>query len=443
MKIFCATILLDLFTSGFAHAGNYSWTNLGPEGQDIRALAIDPTSHQTLYAGSLGGGVFKSTDGGGSWNAITTGLTDTLVHCLAINPTAPPTLYAGTDGGVFKSTNGGSNWIATGLSLNHISALAIDPKVPQTIYAGTEGQGIYKSTDGGSSWIDVGAGLDTTVILSLAIDPTAPQTIYAGTERWYGALFKSTDGGSSWTLVTAGMYSSTDVYALAIDPAAPQTIYAGAYCYNVYPFNIKSGVYKSMSGGNSWSFAGLLTVYPDQVNALAINPTAPQTVYAGTKFGGVFMSTDGGGYWGAIGLGGVNALAIDTTTPQTLYAGTSLGVWGYSMPPILEITMSKSIYGNGDTVAATEFRLENLGSAIAAELKVWLAGPGINPIGLFNLGSYGSFVMPASFDYDFGPLPLFTVTSSLPRGTYEFSSRIVDPITGKLLSESLNPFVIQ
>ena len=72
----------------------------------MSALAIDPSAPATLYAGT-GGGVFKSTNGGGSWTAINAGLITSSVHALAIDPSAPATLYAGTSGGVFKSTNGG------------------------------------------------------------------------------------------------------------------------------------------------------------------------------------------------------------------------------------------------------------------------------------------------------------------------------------------------
>ena len=124
--------------SGTVSAGTNVWTSNGPEGGVIYALAIDPTNPSTLYAGTWGGGVFKSTNGGGNWRAVNTGLTSTNVRALAINPTTPSTLYAGASiSGVFKSTNGGGNWSAvnTGLSNNYVSALAIDPTTPSTLYA--------------------------------------------------------------------------------------------------------------------------------------------------------------------------------------------------------------------------------------------------------------------------------------------------------------------
>ena len=83
--------------------------------------------------------MFKSTNGGGNWSAVNTGLTIAYVRALAIDPVTPATLYAGTDGGVFKSTNGGGNWDAvnTGLTNTYVHALAIDPATPATLYAGT------------------------------------------------------------------------------------------------------------------------------------------------------------------------------------------------------------------------------------------------------------------------------------------------------------------
>lgn len=85
--------------------GNNVWASIGPQGEDVRALAIHPQTPSTLYAGTYASGVFKSTNAGVSWNAINTGLTNTNVVALAIEPLMPSILYAGGQGsGVFKST---------------------------------------------------------------------------------------------------------------------------------------------------------------------------------------------------------------------------------------------------------------------------------------------------------------------------------------------------
>jgi hypothetical protein len=95
-------ILLSASQVGSVSAGVNVWTSIGPEGGHIHALAIDPVTPTTLYAGTNGGGVFKSTNGGGNWNTFNSGLTNYDIQALAINPATPSILYAGTNGsGVF------------------------------------------------------------------------------------------------------------------------------------------------------------------------------------------------------------------------------------------------------------------------------------------------------------------------------------------------------
>src|SRR5436309_3169218 len=116
------------------------WTAIGPEGGTVVTLAIDPQAPSTLYAGTRESGVFKSTDGGGSWRAINSGL-------AYVNGTLT------------------------------ILDLVIDPQSPATLYAGTSPAGVYKSIDGGASWRSANAGLPYLGILDLAIDPQSPATL--------------------------------------------------------------------------------------------------------------------------------------------------------------------------------------------------------------------------------------------------------------------------
>jgi photosystem II stability/assembly factor-like uncharacterized protein len=169
------------------------WIGIGPEGGDIRALAVDPSSSQTVYI-SAGGGIYKSIDGGNSWRPMSIGLPQRCnVRVLMIDPLAPQTLYASTfKNGVFKSTNGGNTWVPvnTGLANMTINALKIHPENPHTIYAGTNG-GVFMSINGGSDWSAVNEGPDRS-INALAIDPSS-ETVYAGTDG--RGVFKITDGG--------------------------------------------------------------------------------------------------------------------------------------------------------------------------------------------------------------------------------------------------------
>jgi len=325
------TILILVGNRGVASAGVNRWTTNGPEAGIILALAIDPAIPATLYAGTTRG-VFKSTNGGGSWSAINTGLTESNVRALAIDPTPPATIYAGTgdvldNGGVFKSTNGGDSWSAinTGLTNKTINALGIDPATPATLYAGSYVSGVFKSTNGGDSWSASNAGLTTTGVFALVVDPSAPATLYVGTNPLFptgGGAFKSTNGGASWTAMNAGLID-TAVLVLAIDPTTPATLYAGTGGY---------GVFKSTNGGGSWTAinAGLTNPPDGGIGALAVDPSAPATLYAYSgDNGGVFKSTNGGGSWTAMNAGLTNktigALAIDPLTPTRLYAGTGGG----------------------------------------------------------------------------------------------------------------------
>ncbi len=121
---------------------------------NVQALAIDPDITGTIYAGTNGGGVFKSTDGGTSWSdSNDANLTNTSnVQTLAIDSVDTDIIYAGTDAAVlFISTDGGANWSAIGGSISgaNVLSLAVDPDTTTTLYAGTAGEGFFKLTERG------------------------------------------------------------------------------------------------------------------------------------------------------------------------------------------------------------------------------------------------------------------------------------------------------
>jgi photosystem II stability/assembly factor-like uncharacterized protein/lysophospholipase L1-like esterase len=296
-----------------AAAGSDVWTVDGPDGGSINTLAIDPQTPTTLYA-ATGNGVFKSEDGGGSWDAANNGLTNRFVLSLAIDPRTPAALYVGTGGGLFKSTDSGRSWRAVSSSLANsaVRALAIDPQTPTILYASIN-DALSKSTDGGSTWSTAESRIRFEPAIALVIDPQTPTTLYAGTRG--GGVFKSSDGGGSWSAINVGL-TNFDVNAVAINPQVPTTLYAGTH----------GGVFESTHGGGSWSaINGGLT--DRRVAALAIDPQTPTTLYAGTRGGGVFKSSDGGRGWDAVDTGltslAISALAINPQVPTTLYAGSS------------------------------------------------------------------------------------------------------------------------
>lgn len=312
----------------WAVAGVNVWTSHGPTVGNVEALVIDPVTPAVLYAGTLGGGVFKSTDGGGSWASVNTGLTDKYVQTLVIDPVSPATLYAGTNGGgVFKSTNGAGNWAScnTGLTTSSISALAVDPSDPSKLYAGTYLKGMYKSTDGGGTWIKLG-DFDYWYIYSFSIDSGPPSVVYLGMYEevsHVGGIFKSTDDGGTWHLANHGLPYYSGLNAPAIDPAVPSTLYAGTSGW---------GVYKSTDSGASWNWSS--TGVSGYLGAVcpAVDPVTPGILYVGTNKGGVYMSTDGAGNWAPFNNGlpegaACHPLAINPSNPNQIFAAVSQDVW--------------------------------------------------------------------------------------------------------------------
>ncbi len=325
-----STIYAASFGAGVFNTtnGGRSWraVNTGIR-KGVLALAIDPQQPATVYAGTgTPGGrsphigtVFKTTNGGRSWLAVGNGLTGADISALAIDPTTPTTIYAGASFGdagarlgVFKSTDGGESWTGTGV-LAQVTTLAIDPGSPETLYAGAL-DGVLKSADGGLTWNRVGTGLPSGQWTdALAVAPGRPAALYASAGD-YG-VFKTTSGGDPWRAVNSGLVGRR-IWSLAVDPLDSRTVYAGT----------AGGVYRSSDGGAAWEAARLPKA--PLVTALAIDPLRPSRVYAG-GWGGVYRSTDGGRTWIAATTQlverGVSAVAVDPRVTSTIYASTFNG----------------------------------------------------------------------------------------------------------------------
>lgn len=324
--------------------GGATWAPIGvatlPTGfPTFTSLIVDPKTPATVYAGAQSQGIFKSVDGGATWAAIISGFTGPVIQIyrLAIDPQTPSTLYAAasTSGGdgLFKSADGGANWtriLAKGAANNfYIGTVSVDPQSPATIYIGT-GNGAFKSTDGGTSFAPARTGLPTDIVNVLAINPQNPADIYAGTGN---GVFATTNGGAGWTAASNGL-ALTTVTAIAVDPAAATTIYAGTTV---------SGMFKSVDGGDTWTAidtgippTGNSGLQFPGITSLAIDPRAPNTLYAGTQStqsSGVLKSVDGGATWANSATGipdfvGVSAVAIDPFATATIYAGlTTSGLY--------------------------------------------------------------------------------------------------------------------
>jgi hypothetical protein len=317
--LLCAAlaVLVSLGQAGTVFAGTNTWTTNGPA-EAVNVVVVDPLTPSTLYAGTEFGGVQKSTDSGGSWNPVNTGLPYTMaqVYALAIDPATPTTLYVGFDGndqGIYKTTNGGGSWFAinTGLAELNIFSLAVDPSTPATVYAGTNGAGVFKSTDGGLTWAAANTGLTYLHVRALAINPATPATLYVGTA--VGGVFKSTDGGGIWSAVNTGL-TTMNVTELQVHPTDTDTVYAGT---------LGGGVFKSTNGGGGWSAVNTGLPYLI-IYGMTVRPT---TVYLGTQ-NGVYISRNGGDNWylfnsGIPAFAHINSLAVDPVTPTIVHAGVA------------------------------------------------------------------------------------------------------------------------
>jgi hypothetical protein len=294
-------------------------------------LVIDPVTPTTLYAGATPGGVFKSTNRGTSWSWIEFnpgGYLNTWVYALVIDPVTPSILYAGTGFGAFKSINSGLTWAAinTGLGgygIAQVSSMVIDPVTPAILYAGT-GSGMFISVNSGVNWSAINTGLTSTHVDALVIDPVTPTTLYAGT--FMGGVFKTTNSGGQWTAVNNGLTDDI-IYSLAIDPLTPTTLYAGTWM---------GGVFKTINGGDNWVPVNTgLPHDPDFTDdyltaaTLAINPQTDFTI---------------------------NALAIDPVSPASLYAATAGGgVYGFQMVPVLVSDHASGAPGSYFTFTGFDF----------------------------------------------------------------------------------------
>jgi photosystem II stability/assembly factor-like uncharacterized protein len=335
--------------------GGASWhgANAGPTIVNVPALALDPSKPGVIYAAAGADGVYKSADRGANWNPLGAfqyqpdhfGVWPLSALSLAVDPRNSSLLYAWTaspfacvalDNLLFKSVDGGASWNTNASPPRNPCVvdgfLSVDPLDSNTLYVAESddfdgGSWLRKTSDGGMNWSDIWQS-DEGYLLALAIDPTASTTIYAGTSS---GLLKSVDGGANWN--DAGLRPGVNV--LAVDSLRPNVVYAATTTDDYYPSPSGfAGLFKSVDAGASWSpiNTGLETLNGkgSPVTALLVDPVNPGVVFAGTAGGGVFRSTDGGEHWVPLNSGltdlDVRYLARSKDT-GLLYASTSGGVF--------------------------------------------------------------------------------------------------------------------
>jgi len=167
--------------------GGCTWTRhqgTAVDGLTVTEIVVHPINADIAWAATVGGGVFRTLDGGATWQPASKGMDYDRVMALVVDPDNPNVLYAGTsDEGVFKSEDGGVSWRPSSAGMNPnepIGALVVNPKQPNVVYAGSWSSGVFLSTDAGASWQLINDGLSTRSVRALAISSDG-KVVYAGT----------------------------------------------------------------------------------------------------------------------------------------------------------------------------------------------------------------------------------------------------------------------
>ena len=427
-KIFLVTVITSIPTA-FCLAQD--WSVHGPYGGTITTIAVHPSDTSVVYAGTDKAGLYRSTDAGEHWQPINTGIpilhpytqnlsADSLailhdyypITTIRFAPGTPDTIFAGTEGGgVVRSLNGGATWtpVNTGLpDSSRVKAIGIAPQSPLKLWCLTAEPtgGVYQSTDAGNTWhlVDALPHGGTYTWTAIAFVPGFPNTMYTGVTSAGDAdtswgLFRSTDGGGSWQL----MSDAYSFYDVQINPADPTELWSVVYTgflewqlvhstdagvnWTLYPpdapwtwvsdlrrisnatlyvktgttpytlwrsqdfgetwtplssalplaqlgyhdlattpppastlyFATNAGVYRSRDGGSTGEekSEGILNT---DIHDLIVHPTNPEILYAGGNYGS-WKSEDGGGSWQRLGVHTINEIAVDARHPDTLYFG--------------------------------------------------------------------------------------------------------------------------
>jgi tetratricopeptide (TPR) repeat protein/photosystem II stability/assembly factor-like uncharacterized protein len=344
----------------------FSWARLNsgqflPRDQ-VTAVVFDPTDPGVIYVGMENAGIYKSIDGGSSWQPAYSGLERANVSTLVIDPREPSTLYVGVVlGGIYKTTDGAKTWrpINSGIELpggEWLSIVVMDPQNNKHLYF-THSSGLYESLDEGETWqkMNIPACMASGGISNLAMHPNDGKTVFitefngGDTFKCPVGIYKSEDGGGNWTQIPITLTEKEFTNkSLTIDSRNPNNIFfseggktlngsfdggntwkklmdGGCSTIAFDPANQNrtycggsAGLQVSNSSESRWSKVNI----PDALNvtAIAFSPLAPKVLLAGEA--GLYISQDEGKTWNTqnSGLGGsIVQLKIDPANASTLY----------------------------------------------------------------------------------------------------------------------------
>lgn len=293
------------------------------ESESIVSIALHPTNANIVYV-ATNDAVYKSRDGGGTWERFPS-FSARRVTTLAIDPLLPATIYAGTMGdAVYKSPDGGQHWLPHNVGLKeHVSFVnqfVFHPALSEKIYIATT-VGAFLTKDGGREWEERMNGMkEVHIVTSIAINPKDPTILFGGTT---GGMYRTEDGAMLWKKINNGLIPESElmasmalgVNAIEIDRTNPDIVYAGT----------TKGLFRTANRGEEWERIGESLIDPF-ISSILLHPTEPSQLYVGGPKG-VWKSSDGGKTWRAMNQGiatlNIRALAMNPKNPQVLYAGTN------------------------------------------------------------------------------------------------------------------------
>jgi photosystem II stability/assembly factor-like uncharacterized protein len=354
-------ILVFLLVAGAAAAAHFEglqWRMIGPF-RAGRTLAVSgvPGDGNSFFLGSVGGGVWKSTNVGMTWSPVFDEQKIGSIGAIAVAPSSPNVVYVGTGeadmrsdisfgDGMYKSVDGGKSWKHIGLDgTRQIGRIAVDPANADVVfvaalghpYGPNEERGVYKSTDGGATWRKVlDKGQDVGAI-DISMDPENERVMYAAmwnarrpTWSQYppisgpgGGLYKSVDGGEKWTQVSGNGLPGGEWGRVGVAAAKGNRVYA-------LVDTGKTGLYRSDDAGAHWTVASTDQRIDSRAwyfSGVTVDPNNPDIVYLPNV--GLYRSTDGGKNFtvikGAPGGDDYHSLWVDAKDSRRMILGTDQG----------------------------------------------------------------------------------------------------------------------
>ncbi len=336
---------------------------IGPAvmGGRIADIAINPIHSSTWYVAVGSGGLWKTTNSGTTWTPVFDAQASYSIGTVTLDPNNPEVVWVGTGenvsgrhvgwgDGVYKSMDGGATWQQMGLkNSEHIGRILIDPRNSDVAYVAAEGplwssggeRGVYKTKDGGKTWQLVLELDPDTGVTDAEFDPSNPDVIYAAAyqrrrKTWAllgggpkSGIYKSMDGGESWRRINAGLpQGDMGKIGLAVTPANAQVVYA-----TIEADNANKGFYRSTDNGESWQKRNSYIsggTGPHYYQEIEASPTNPDLVYQMDVF--INVTRDGGktfnyGETGRTKHSDNHALWIDPANGQHLIGGTDGGLY--------------------------------------------------------------------------------------------------------------------